>query len=333
MAFFQWSTTPASNATFDPTINLAEGQSPSSLNDSGRAMMARLKEWGNDISGKITTTGSSTAYAIASNQVFDSLAHLDGAMLAFIPHVTNGATVTLNCDGLGAKPLRSAPSVELPSGVMVLGTPYVATYVNADGAFYLQGFVVNPYVIPIGALLAYTGASAPNSSFVIPIGQAINRTTYATYFSLVSTTFGTGDGSTTFNVPDLRGRTVFQVDSGGSGRITVAGGNYDGTVLGNTGGAQNQTLTQAQLPAVAPTFTGTGLTGQGVLANSNVAINGTNQSVTLGGVANNNFGIINQEAVNPGTFVPTGTISNLGFGSSHPILPPSMVLPYILRII
>ena len=47
------------------------------------------------------------------------------------PHTTNGATVTLNVDGLGAKPLRSAPSAELLAGVLVQGTPYVPTYYNA----------------------------------------------------------------------------------------------------------------------------------------------------------------------------------------------------------
>jgi hypothetical protein len=68
-------------------------------------------------------------------------------MIAFVPHVTNGATVTLAVDGLAAKPLRAAPGVELTAGVIVQGTPYVATYNNTDGAFYLQGFTVNPYVM------------------------------------------------------------------------------------------------------------------------------------------------------------------------------------------
>jgi microcystin-dependent protein len=81
-------------------------------------------------------------------------------------------------------------------------------------------------VIPIGGLLTYIGVSAPNSAFVLPFGQAISRTTYATLFALTGTTFGPGDGSTTFNVPDLRGRAVCGQDNmGGSAaeRITVVG--------------------------------------------------------------------------------------------------------------
>src|SRR5262245_9309127 len=112
MPLYLWSKTAANNAAADPTINYAEGMAPSAVNDSARAAMARTAEWRDDISGTITTGGSSTAYTVTSNQGFDTLAHMSGAMIAFVPHTTNGATVTLNVDGLGAKPLRSAPSVE-----------------------------------------------------------------------------------------------------------------------------------------------------------------------------------------------------------------------------
>ena len=144
MAFWGWSKTAATNATADATINWAEGQSPSSVNDSARAMMARTAEWRDDVSGTITTGGSSTAYTVASNQVFDTLAHMANAMIAFVPHTTNGATVTLNVDGLGAKPLRYGPSKELQSGVLIQGTPYVVTYNNSDAVFYLRNIVGDP---------------------------------------------------------------------------------------------------------------------------------------------------------------------------------------------
>lgn len=253
MTFWKWSKTAASNATADASINYAEGQAPSSLNDSGRAVMAAAAKYRDDISGAIATGGTSTAYTVSSNQVFDTLAHLDGAMIAFTPHATNDATVTLNVDGLGAKPLRSAPSTELPAGVLIQGTPYVAVYNNSDQAFYLHGFFGNPYGIMIGASIDYWGTTAPNSSFVLAYGQAISRTTYSTLFSLLGTTFGTGDGSTTFNVPDLRGRVVAgKDDMGGSAasRITTAGGGVDGATLGASGGSQNVTLAANQIPSL-----------------------------------------------------------------------------------
>jgi microcystin-dependent protein len=327
MAFWKWSRTASSNATADNTINWAEGMAPSAVNDSARAMMARLAEWRDDVSGTIATAGTSTAYTVASNQGFDNFADMNGAMIAFVPHTTSGATVTLNVDGLGGKPLRSAPGVELPSGVMVQGTPYVATYNNADGAWYLQGYTINPYTIPIGGLMPYLGATAPNSSFVLPFGQAISRTTYATLFALVGTTFGGGDGSTTFNVLDLRGRGIFGQDNmGGSAanRITVAGGNFDGTVLGGTGGAQNHTLTTAEMPVHAHGVTDPGhIHSQDGKFNTVVGTSGGGLNALANG---SQIGITGSMA--------TGiSINNAGSGGAHTVLNPAMVLPYILRII
>src|SRR5882672_7233502 len=117
MAFWKWSRTASSNAAADSSVNWAEGMAPSAVNDSARAMMARLAEWRDDVSGTITTGGTSTAYTVASYQVFDNFPDLNGAMIAFVPHATNGATVTLNVDGLGAKPPRIGPNLELQSGV------------------------------------------------------------------------------------------------------------------------------------------------------------------------------------------------------------------------
>jgi len=183
MSFWKWSRTASSNATADGSINWAEGQAPSTVNDSARAMMAAAAKYRDDVSGAIATGGTSTAYTVTSYQSFDTLAHMDGAMIAFTPHTTNGATVTLNVDGLGAKPLRSAPSLELPAGTLILGTPYVATYYNATAEWILHAGSYATYSIPLGGLLEYTGATAPNSSFVLPYGQAISRTTYAAYFA------------------------------------------------------------------------------------------------------------------------------------------------------
>jgi len=326
MAFWSRSKTAANNANADSTINWAEGQSPSSVNDSARAMMARIAEWRDDIAGTIATGGTSTAYTVASNQGFDTLAHLN-AVVAFVPHATCGATVTLNVDGLGAKPLRSSPGVELPSGLLIQGTPYAATYNSADGAFYLRGFYSLPYAIPIGGLLPYVGSSAPNSSFALPFGQAISRTTYATMFSLVGTTFGSGDGSTTFNLPDLRGRGVFGLDNmGGSaaGRITIAGGNYDGTVIGGTGGAQNHTLTINEIPTVTPTgslSTPPSTLFEQVIVDRNLdggSISALRQS-----------GITIDIPAHGGAI----TINPFGGGAAHSIMPPSVILPYIVRVI
>lgn len=94
---------------------------------------------------------------------------------------------------------------------------------------------------PIGCLQAFAGTTAP-AGWLLCAGQAVSRAVYAMLFDVVSTTFGAGDGSTTFNVPDLRGRTIAGLDNlGGSdaGRLDWA------NTLGTAGGAQQATLRAA----------------------------------------------------------------------------------------
>ncbi len=339
MPFFWWSRTSATNANADPTINQAEGMAPSQVNDSARAMMSALRQWGDDISGAIVTTGTSTAYAVTSYSVYDTLAHMAGQMIAFVPHATNtnavGVDITLNVDGLGAKSVRAQPSVALPNGSLVLGTPYVVTYNNTDAVFYLRN-MTNPYLIPLGTSLEYWGSTAPNSSFVFPFGQAISRTTYATLWTLFSNQYGNGDGSTTFNIPDLRGRVVAGVDNmGGSAanRITNAGSGIVGTTLGANGGAETQTLTAAQMPS--HTHTGTTAT-----MNSNTAHSHT-QTIP-GGSAVGGGGAFGFDTAQAST-VATSTVNidhthgfttgSAGSGSAHVNVQPTIICNRILRII
>jgi microcystin-dependent protein len=333
MTLYKWSQTASSDATADSTINWAEGQAPSSVNDSARAMMAATAKYRDDVAGAIVTGGTSTAYTVSSYEVFDTLAHLGGQMIAFTPHTTNGATVTLNVDSLGAKPLRSAPGVELLAGTIIQGTPYMATYNNSDGAFYLQGFFGNPYNIPLAGGMPFFASTAPNSSFVLPYGQAISRTTYSALYSLLTTTYGTGDGSTTFNIPDLRGRVLAGVDNmGGSAanRLTTSGSGIAGTTLGATGGAETETLTLAQLP----TSITSGNAAQAISVISTVAgiLSGGSFQEFAGGTVNS----IQNGSI--GTVTSTGNnsinvTSNNTSGGAHPNAQPTIVCNYIMRVI
>jgi microcystin-dependent protein len=76
-------------------------------------------------------------------------------------------------------------------------------------------------------------------------GQAVSRTTYANLFAVISTTYGTGDGSTTFNLPDLRGRAVAGLDNMGGTDATRLDADWD-NALGETGGTQKHTLTHQE---------------------------------------------------------------------------------------
>ena len=85
-----------------------------------------------------------------------------------------------------------------------------------------------------GIITTFAG-SVPPAGWLPCDGSAVSRTDYATLFAVVGTTYGAGDGSTTFNLPDLSGRVV----------IGVSGTH----AIGSTGGSETVTLTEDQLPA------------------------------------------------------------------------------------
>ena len=98
---------------------------------------------------------------------------------------------------------------------------------------------------PAGAIEAYAGSTAP-TGWLLSYGQAVSRTTYANLFAVISTTYGSGDGSTTFNLPDLRGRAVAGVDNMGgtdAGRLSIS------NTLGTATGAETHTLSSAEMPS------------------------------------------------------------------------------------
>src|SRR5262249_14435139 len=219
-------------------------------NDSARAMMAVAAKFRDDVAGAVATGGSLVAYTLTSYQSFDTLAHMDGAMIAFTPHATNGGACTLNVDALGAKPLRAAPAQELAIGVLVAGTPYAATYYNVSGEWILRGAFAGA-VVPLGVALPFFATALPGSNFAFPFGQAISRTTYAALFTLFGTTYGAGDGATTFNLPDLRGYRRAGKDARGgaaASRITAAHSGIAGSTLGAAGGAETVTLASGHMP-------------------------------------------------------------------------------------
>ena len=86
----------------------------------------------------------------------------------------------------------------------------------------------------VGCIYMYGGSVAP-SGFLLCDGSAISRTTYSELFSVIGTTYGVGDGSTTFNIPLMEGRVVIGVS------VYYA--------LGTAGGTESVTLTEEELPA------------------------------------------------------------------------------------
>lgn len=94
-------------------------------------------------------------------------------------------------------------------------------------------------LIPVGTIIDYGGTAAP-SGYLACDGTAVSRTTYSDLFTAIGTTWGVGDGSTTFNLPSLARRA--SVGSGGSGTGTL------GNAVGNTGGAETNSLSVSNMP-------------------------------------------------------------------------------------
>jgi microcystin-dependent protein len=106
--------------------------------------------------------------------------------------------------------------------------------------------------VPVGAIMDFAGGAAP-AKWLLCYGQNINRTTYALLFTAIGTTFGVGDGTTTFTLPDLRGRVAAGKDNMGgvsADRLTgtFAGGINGDSAIGTAGGEQAHTQTTNQMP-------------------------------------------------------------------------------------
>ncbi len=131
-----WSQTAATNATADTNVNMAEGMAPSALNDNIRALMTSVAKYRDDLNGSLTTTGTSTAYVLATNQVEGALTA--GYMICFCPHVTNGTSPTIAVDGLTAKPLNVSPGVAVSASALVAGVPYKFTYFTTNSGEWIK---------------------------------------------------------------------------------------------------------------------------------------------------------------------------------------------------
>lgn len=169
-------------------------------------------------------------------------------------------------------------------------------------------------VVPVGAVVPYAGASAP-TNWKLAYGETASRTGCAALFSAIGTTYGIGDGSTTFNLPDLRGRAAFGKDNmGGSGasRLTSGGSGVDGATLGAVGGDQ---LMQSHAH---------GVTDPG---HYHLQTGSNNFEVTGSGGA---AGPLNTDYEGQTEVGFTGiSIQSTGGGSSQNV-PPAMVLNYII---
>jgi microcystin-dependent protein len=171
--------------------------------------------------------------------------------------------------------------------------------------------------VPVGSVSAYAGATAP-SGWLLCDGAAVSRTTFAALFGVVGTTYGPGDGSTTFNVPNLKGRVPVGFDSGQT--------EFD--ALAEAGGEKVHTLSTAEMPShthglTDPTHAHTSL------SHSHAADVSAEQSfgtpvTAAGSTSSNSF--VSTTAAGTGL-----SVQSAGSGSAHNNLQPYLTLNYIIR--
>ncbi|MFN4276120.1 MAG: phage tail fiber protein [Ferrovibrio sp.] len=121
-----------------------------------------------------------------------------------------------------------------------------------DGDDETLQIAITDSLLPTGLVSPFAGSSAP-TGWLFCDGAAVSRDSYANLFAMIGTTYGSGDGSTSFNLPDLRGRVAAgRDDMGGvtADRLTAtSAAGLDGAVLGTAGGNQQHQLTIAEMPS------------------------------------------------------------------------------------
>lgn len=279
---------------------------PGAVNNAARALMAGVARLIADTNGSITTGGGANIYTVTSLSGHTSLTN--GIVIWAKASFTNTAAATLNLNTIGAKSIRvfnSGAEAALAAGQIVINGTYQFRYDTAANSAAGGWILLNPTPDPsvsanIGDIKLYPVlTNTPPAGWLMCNGALVSRTTYAALFNTIGTTHGAGDGSTTFGLPDMRGRTAFGKDDMGgvtaAGRLNSLSG-VDGQTIGAGGGAQTVTLDTTMIPP--HTHTGT--------------TNGGGVDHTHGG-STDNGGVDHSHTVAPGTPSQTnGTFTGPG---------------------
>jgi microcystin-dependent protein len=179
-----------------------------------------------------------------------------GVTIQFVAAAPNTAQTTLNITSTGVTALKRMTSVgiqELVGGEINTGDVVTVVF---DGSIYK----LKERRDVVGQSIDVRTTSAP-AGYALEDGSCVSRTATATValFAAIGTTYGVCDGTTTFALPDSRGRASVPPDNQGSngsaGRVTNAGSGCTWTAVGTGCGAQNRTLGVNDIPVLSGTGT------------------------------------------------------------------------------
>ena len=293
----------------------------------------------------LSTFANFTATALQSTQ-----AMIDAACNA----VVNGSAQAVLALGSAGAPSMSFLG-RLTNGLYSPAANQVAIATNGTQAVLVDASqnvsVAGAYqggsgqLVPLGGGLLWFTNSLPAGNFQWANGQAISRTTYAALFALLGTTWGAGDGSTTFNIPDLRDRVpVGTATMGGAadpGLITQ----YAGTLATGLGEGQH-TLSSGEMPAHTHTQQGSFTSGTESANHTHTTpffagnpLNqlgggGSNNANNLAGTYGNNSNATSatESVAHTHTVTISGATTSAGSGTAHNIVQPGLVCNWIVRI-
>jgi microcystin-dependent protein len=208
---------------------------------------------------------------------------------------------------------------DTPASHAGAGGRAVRVKADASGLEYVDDAVWN---VPTGAILPFGGSSAP-TGFLLCNGAAVSRSTYSALYAAIGTAFGAGDGSTTFNLPDLRGRFPCGAESSTD---------HD---LGETGGEAAHTLTESEIPShdhsVNPPSTSTGTTGAHGHTYRKSTGTGTSHALEVNKSYNTGSYAISGGAHEHSINIPAFNSGNAGGGGAHENRPPFVGVNFIIK--
>lgn len=181
--------------------------------------------------------------------------------------------------------------------------------VNITGNYKVNG--TNLQTVPTGTVSAFAGSAAP-TGYALCDGSAVNRTSQAALFGVIGTTYGVGDGSSTFNLPDLRGRVVAGFGESLLGATADTLGEDNG-LIANT---KTHTLLESEMPSHQHKTDGTDSgDNHAVRRGADAIIDGTSQTSS-----------------NDDAYYKVGSLTGTaGSGQAHNNVQPTIILNYIIK--
>lgn len=188
-------------------------------------------------------------------------------------------------------------------------------------------------VVPAGLVAPFAGAAAPEG-WLLCAGQDVSRTAYARLFEAIGTAYGAGNGRTTFNLPDLRGRAVAGKDDMGGGaahRLTGQSGGVDGATLGAAGGAERHVLRTGEIPAHSHSAGSLRTTLAGAHTHGIPTADGVQQATVVHRDGNSPNATMQTNSAGTHSHRISGYIGSAGGGASHNNVQPTVVLNWIVK--